>query len=207
MRAGTSIDAPGSRGVALLPARPTCYVSAVLRLVLVALLVPLLVGSARADEKEFLLAIQPQAAMLRIGDQNAWGGGGAIDLNYGITDALAVRVTGAATVHAVPMTMTDPGGTLLAYHAGAGFTYTIDILRLVPYVDFDIGLLGTSRVVNGERQTENHLGMELGVGVDYLINRRYSVGIVARYHAYLTALSEIPVYLYFGPRFAIRFGG
>ena len=93
------------------------------------------------------------------------------------------------------------------YYAGGGLTYTIDILRLVPYVDFSLGLLGTTREVNGERRTRNDLGVELGLGVDYLVNRTVSIGLVVRYHAMVTALSELPVYLFFGPRVAFHFGG
>jgi outer membrane protein W len=198
------------RGVPLprLAARGAAVVRGSVRPVAFALLAALALASpARADEREWILSLQPAAALLHLGGETAWGGGAGLDLSYGFTDALAVRVTGAATAHALGATMNDPGGTVLAYNAGAGLTYTIDILRLVPYVDFAIGLVGTTREVNGERRTSNQLGMELGLGVDYLVSRRWAVGFVVRYHAYLTALSELPVYLYFGPRIALHFGG
>ena len=49
--------------------------------------------------------------------------------------------------------------------------------------------------------------VEIGLGVDYLLTRRIALGFVVRYHAYLTALTQIPVYLYAGPRLALHFGG
>jgi opacity protein-like surface antigen len=162
---------------------------------------------ARADEKEWILAIEPAAALIHVGDASGWGGGGALDLSYGVTDAIAVRLTGATTGHVLSATKDDPGGPLVAYHVGAGLTYTIDIFRVVPYVDFDIGLLGTARSVGGKWQTSNNFGMQIGLGADYLVNRRVAIGLVVRYNAFLTDLSNIPVYLYFGPRVAIHFGG
>lgn len=165
--------------------------------------------TARADEKELILSVEPFFALATTSDQTSPGGGAALDVSYGITDALAIRATGAIAGHSLGKTMDFPAaGTLLAYHAGAGLTYTIDILRLVPYADFSIGLLGTSRPDGkGGQKTDNELGIELGIGVDYLVNRRFAVGVVVRYHAFLTALNDLPSWLYVGPRVAIHFGG
>lgn len=163
--------------------------------------------SARADEREFILALQPAFSLVHVGAQTVYGGGGGIDLSYGITDAVAVRATGAFTGHAIDATRSAPSGTMTAWHAGAGITYTIDILRLVPYFDLSIGILGTRRPSSGgASESRNDLGLEVGIGLDYLITRRVAVGVVVRYHALLTALSTIPVWLYAGPRVAIHFG-
>lgn len=165
-----------------------------------------------ADEKEFVLSLQPGFSMIHIGDQTAWGGGGGLDLSYGVTDAFAVRVTGAFSaqqIDALTMnnTVVNPAGTVLAYHAGVGVTYIVDILRVVPFIDFSLGLLGTRRPTATGDQWSNEFGIEIGIGVDYLITRRIAIGAVVRYHAFLTALATIPVYLYAGPRIAFHFGG
>ena len=87
---------------------------------------------ARADEKEVILAVQPAFAVVSLHKsslydlQYAWGGGGGIDLTYGLTDAFAVRATGSLTAHSLDATKTDPGGTLYAWHAGAGATYAVE---------------------------------------------------------------------------------
>lgn len=169
---------------------------------------------ARAGEKEWILALQPGFAFVKIDDRIAWGGGGGIDASYGVTDNLAVRVTGAVTEHLLdpkrdPTTMklTAPGGPVTAYHAGAGITYAVDILRLVPYFDVSVGLLGLVQPTDKGPKPTFDFGVEIGLGVDYLINRRVAVGFVVRYHAYLTSITQIPVYMYAGPRVAIHWGG
>ncbi len=172
-----------------------------------ALAAVLLGAPARADEKEWVLSLDPAASLIHVGDASGWGGGGGLDLTYGVTDALALRVTGAATGHVLGPTMTEPGDTLLAYYAGAGLSYAIDVIRLVPYVDVSLGLLGHAREINGAWQTTNNVGLEIGLGADYAINRRVSVGVVVRYFAVLQQVSSIPIYLYFGPRLAFHFGG
>ena len=172
---------------------------------------------AYAEEKELVLSLQPGFAVARVGDRTAWGGGGGLDVQYGITDSLWLRVTGAYSAHNLPAldkTATSaalPGGLLSAFHAGAGVTYAIDIVRLVPFFDLSIGLLGMRQPIAAASGTTSKtgydFGVEIGVGADYLINRRLSVGFVVRYHAYLTAIADIPIYLYAGPRLAVHFGG
>jgi outer membrane protein W len=170
-------------------------------------------GGAAADEKEWILAFQPGASMIHVADRDAWGGAFALDLSYGVTDAIAVRATGAYSAHSLPdlrNKMGDllmPGGFTSAWNAGLGVTYTIDILRLVPYVDFAVGLIGARYPTDKGDVTRNELGLEIGIGLDYLVSRRVAVGVIVRYHAFLTAISQLPVYLYFGPRLALHFGG
>ncbi len=154
-----------------------------------------------ADEKEWLVGVAPAASLIHVGGRTAWGGGAGLDLGYGVSDALALRLTGAFTAQAVD------DGTVLNYWAGAGLTYTIDILRLVPYIDFSIGVLGTRKPTAQGDQWSTDFGVEVGLGADYLIRRWIALGFVVRYHASLTAITEIPVYLYFGPRLAFKFGG
>jgi hypothetical protein len=175
------------------------------------LILAALARPAAADEREFMLAVEPAFSLIHVGNSTAWGGGGGVDLSYGVSDAIAIRVTGAFTGQAIGDYTTDttrnPSGTVLSYHAGAGLTYIIDILRVVPFIDFSFGLVGSRRPTPQGDVWQNDFGMEIGIGLDYLINRRIAVGAVVRYHAYLTALSTIPVWLYAGPRIAFHFGG
>jgi hypothetical protein len=176
------------------------------------LLLAALAQRAAADEKEFLLAVQPGFSLIHVGDQTAWGGGAGVDFAYGVTDALAVRATGAFTGQAIGEAkmndqVTAPSGTVLSYFAGVGVTYTIDVLRVVPYIDFAVGALGTRRPTLQGDAWGHDFGIEIGLGLDYLVNRRFAVGVVVRYHAFLTAIADLPVYLYAGPRLAVHFGG
>ena len=166
-----------------------------------------LARGAAADEKEFVLSVAPAFSFLRVDGQTAVGGGGAVDLTYGLTDAFALRATGAFTGQGIGRSDTAPAGSVLAYHAGLGVTYTIDILRVVPSLDFSVGLLGVRRPTSAGDQYTNQFGVEIGLGVDYLLTRRFAIGVVVRYHASLTSITELPAYVYLGPRLSIHFDG
>ena len=182
----------------------------------VGLLTGLLLGAqpARAERGKVSLSLLPAAAVIKTNGAWPWGGGGGLDLRVGVSEALALRLTGSTTAHAVsaitdPATgaLKDPGGTLLAFHAGVGVTYTVDILRLVPTIEASLGLLGTSiKAPGGATWTSTYaFGIQLGLGLDYLVTPRWSVGAVLRYHAYLTRITDVPAYLYFGPRITVHF--
>jgi hypothetical protein len=185
-----------------------------------ALACALAAAPAAADEKEWVLAVHGGASLLHVadpdrsnGDRSAWGGGGGLDVSYGVTDALALRATGTFTGQAIGAELDDmgrtvaPEGAALTWFAGLGLTYTIDILRVVPYLEFAVGALGRRvPTLTGDPWTYD-AAVQIGLGLDYLINRRVAVGLLVRYYAALTAIQTLPVYLYFGPRVAIHFGG
>ena len=64
-------------------------------------------------------------------------------------------------IYAAPRIGEAPAGTLIAYQAGAGLTYTIDILRLVPYFDVAVGILGIARpAADGTTRIDNQFGIQ-----------------------------------------------
>jgi outer membrane protein W len=152
---------------------------------------------AAADERELTLSVAPAASLARLDGNTGWGGGGGLDLAYWITDAVAVRATGSFAAHALG------GGAALLWNAGVGVTYAIDIVRVVPSLDFALGLVGARR----NDTTSDELGLQVGIGVDYLVSRRLAIGAVLRYFAFLTAASELPAWVYVGPRITIHFLG
>jgi hypothetical protein len=171
------------------------------------LLVVAFARAAAADVKEWTVAVTPAASLIHLDGGTAWGGGVGAELNYGVTEGLALHVSGAFTAQGLAQSDATPGGAVLGWFAGAGVTYAIDILRVVPYFDFSLGYLGTRRPTLVGSEVAHDFGVEVGLGVDYLVNRRISVGAVVRYHASLTAIADLPAYLYVGPRLAIHFGG
>lgn len=176
--------------------------------------------TAQAEQREFALGLQPQYGLTYLDDRQAHGGGGSLHLSYGITDAVGVQLLAGATAHPLapiepedPSMKGDPGGQLVTWHASAGVFYALDVVRIVPFFEANIGVLGlyrsTNPTVTGKAPTiENaiNVGASLGLGADYLITRRWSVGVAVRYHAFLTDLARIPIYLTVGPRVSIRFG-
>lgn len=139
-------------------------------------------GSERSacatGEAEWQLSARLGAANVQLGsiDPRApWGFGMALDLEYGITDAWAARVSTGTSIHPVDADMRFglQAGEVTATTALAGVTYTFDVLRLVPYGELAIGLVRFGGAVASPHTT---LASELGVGADYLLTRRWSLG-------------------------------
>jgi Outer membrane protein beta-barrel domain len=141
-------------------------------------------GTARAaGEAEWQLSMRLGAANVSLGsiDPRApWGMGGALDLEYGITDAWAGRISIGGSLHPVSPNMQSglQAGEVTATTALVGVTYTFDVLRLVPYAEIGLGLVRFGGAVNQPRST---LASELGVGADYLLTRRWACGVSFQY--------------------------
>ncbi len=186
------------------------------------LCVVLVASAVHAEKRRVRLGVQPVYALAYVDRRDPSGGGVGVDLAFGVTDALAVRLTGLVSFHAAdgprtPMSTSSgglsgetvgPSGSLSAYGAFAGISYSLDVLRIVPTFDLGLGVLGlrgdarfgTDAGANALLPQVNALAIELGFGADYLISRRWSVGFVLRYHALLTELERAPSFLYVGPR-------
>jgi hypothetical protein len=107
-----------------------------------------------------------------------WGLAGALDLEYGFHEAFAARASVGVVSHPVSaIKNVRPAGTLQARTALIGATYTFDIIRLVPYMEFGIGLLSWT----GPGAPKTSLGTELGLGADYLFTPHWSGGASAQY--------------------------
>jgi hypothetical protein len=176
------------------------------------LLLSLLGSSApvRAEQRELAIGVEPLYGLTYIDQRTPSGGGGDLHISYGITDALAVQVQGGATAHPLQAAMVNMQqllpGTLVTWQASAGIVYALDVVRIVPFFEATLGILGTWTQTSAGVSNTFSVGASLGLGADYLITRRWAVGVVARYYASLTDLSQIPIYLTAGPRITVRFG-
>jgi opacity protein-like surface antigen len=191
-----------------------------LRLLLGVAGVCLAATAAQAEQRELTLGLQPLYGLTYLDARQASGGGGNLHLGYGITDAVGVQILAGASGHPLSpiepedaSMKGDPGGQLVTWHAAAGVVYALDVVRIVPFFEANIGVLGLYRSTNptGNQKTPTiehaiNVGASLGLGADYLITRRWSVGVAIRYHAFLTDLARIPIYLTVGPRVSLRFG-
>ena len=96
-----------------------------------------------------------------------------------------------------------------------GLNYSLDVIRLVPSFDLQLGLLGLrgnaafadTAKSNTVVASSTAFGIGVGFSLDYLLTRHWAIGLVVRYHAFLTDMTRIPVYLFVGPRVTFRFGG
>jgi hypothetical protein len=139
-------------------------------------------GAARAaGENEWQLAARLGAQTVNVDGRKPWGPTLALDVAYGLNDAWAVRASLEASSHSVsPENPQDtrPVGNVNRQAALLGLTYTIDVLRLVPYVDLDIGVVHLGGALT---QPQTLLAMQLGVGADWFVNRQWTAGLGFRY--------------------------
>jgi hypothetical protein len=138
--------------------------------------------SARAaGESEWQLSARTGVATVTVDQRTTWGFAAALDLEYGLTDSWALRATLATTLHSVdpagPMD-TRPAGKIETSSGLAGLTYTIDILRLVPYADLQVGAFDVRGAVTTPRLT---FISALGLGADYFVTRQWTTGIYFQY--------------------------
>ena len=135
---------------------------------------------AAAGEQEWQLSARAGAAALDVDGRHPFGATAGLDLEYGLNDAWAARLSVGSGFHPVdahPMTHL-PGGTVRTTSALLGVTYTFDVLRLVPYLQTGIGVINFGgAVVNSGTAFD----AELGLGADYLVTRRWAVGGVLQY--------------------------
>lgn len=164
--------------------------------------------AARAEQRELQLGLQPVYGITYIDQRSPSGGGGNLQLSYGITDAVGIQLHGGLTAHPLAEDMDKmlPAGLLLTWHASVGVMYALDIVRVVPYFEASVGILGVTTRTTAGAGTSLNAGAEIGLGADYMLNRRWAVGVALRYHAFLTDLGRIPLYLTVGPRVVLRFG-
>ena len=151
--------------------------------VLFALALSLLLGrvAAAAGEREWQVALRAGAGTVNVDGRKPWGIAGGLDIEYGVTDGWAIRASLEASRHSVdktgPMDL-RPAGTLHTDAAMIGLTYTFDVLRLVPYAELQIGMIQLGGAV---LTPQTLLAMELGVGGDYFVTRRFTAGLAFHY--------------------------
>lgn len=146
----------------------------------VVLLVGLSSGGARADEDDWQVAARAGLAGVVADGRSPLGFGLGGDVQYGLDDAWAVRLSLAGAGQSVDADKEHmlPGGTMWSYAAFAGLGYTMDVLRLLPTFEAGLGILGVRGAV---KKNQLAVGVQIGLGADYLLTPRFSVGLTAQY--------------------------
>ncbi len=138
-------------------------------------------AAAAAGEHEWQVALRAGAGTVSVDGRKPWGLAGGLDVEYGLTDAWAVRLSVEGSTHDVSKANDmdlRPAGAVRTDAAMLGVTYTVDILRLVPYGTLQMGLLQVRGAVT---TPQSLLAMELGVGADYYVTRRFTAGLSFHY--------------------------
>jgi hypothetical protein len=139
-------------------------------------------ASARAaGEKEWQLGARTGVGTVTVDGRTTWGFVAAVDVEYGLSDTWALRGTIMSSLHSVERDNemdTRPVGKLVTSAALAGLTYTIDILRLVPYADLQLGVARTDGAVVSPGFA---FVSALGVGADYYVTPLWTTGAFFQY--------------------------
>jgi hypothetical protein len=134
-----------------------------------------------AGEKEWQLGGRTGVGTVSVDGRTTWGFVAAIDVDYGLSDSWALRGTLASSLISVDKENdadARPVGKLVSSAALAGLTYTIDILRLVPYANLQLGLAH----VDGAVVSPGFAFVSvLGVGADYYVTPLWTTGASFQY--------------------------
>jgi hypothetical protein len=135
---------------------------------------------AHADQDDWEISARAGVASVVVDGRDPLGVGLGLDVQYGLDDAWAARLSASGGRHGVDADPARgrPGGTIWSYSAFAGINYTMDVLRLLPTFELGLGYLGIAGAVQAERRT---LGVQAGIGADYLWSPRFTVGAKAEY--------------------------
>jgi hypothetical protein len=135
-------------------------------------------ASASAAEGEGLVAVGAAFATARADGRWVPGGGISMTGQYGLDDTWSVRAAFSASWHPVRAEELRPAGHIRALGFSAGVTYTLDVLRVVPFVTAG---LAVQNLGGRLRDARSDLGIALGGGADYLLDRRWALGLELAY--------------------------
>jgi len=135
---------------------------------------------ARADADDWQVAGRAGVASVVVDGRSPLGVGAGSDIQYGINDTFAARLSLSGGLQHVSVDTNNklPGGSIYSYAAFAGFGYTMDVLRLLPTFEAGLGVWGVRGAVKSDHTS---VGAQLGIGADYLLTPRFSLGLTAQY--------------------------
>lgn len=153
------------------------------------------IGSApaAASDGESALSVSANYATYITPDYSPNGGVIGLSFERGFSDVLAWRIAGGGGVYYGAEQITYSG------HATFGFTYLLDILKYVPYVEAGVGGI---LIAGGDAGTSIHPLIQVGVGLDILKNRTFSYGVHLQFETLLQQTSFFTV----GARATWRWG-
>lgn len=137
-------------------------------------------GASAAGQDELQVSLRIGTGMVNVDGREPWGIATALDAAYGLSDAWALRLSLEGSLHSVSANAQSslPGGAIRTDAIMAGAVYALDILRLVPYAELE---LGVAQIAGAVREPQTMLATELGVGADYFATRQLLAGVSFQY--------------------------
>jgi hypothetical protein len=135
-------------------------------------------GMAQAvAEEEWQLGASAGFASLRAAGRSWPGAQAGLELQRGFTGGWSLGLAGDLSLHRVPASGTEGARTSSAAGLAATVVYALDVLRVVPLAEAGVALV----VLGGDGvERRGHLGLELGLGAEWLLDRRWAVALIAR---------------------------
>jgi hypothetical protein len=165
--------------------------------------------AAHAFERSQGFGLDAGLAVLSVGGEAAETG-----ISFGLHYSIAlndqfdfVAEAGGAVVDLDPIVapMAPTNRPSMLWNTDAGVIYKLDIVQFVPY----FGALVGGYVLNGGSLPAAQVqpGVELAVGADYLLSRKWAVGLAIREHLLFTDMGDYPSYLTVTGRLEYTWGG
>jgi hypothetical protein len=148
----------------------------------------------QAGEGELTLGLGPSWASLPtrgMEGQSGLGGQLTADLRFGHFWGLTAGV-GDGYLLSIPEE--DLPGQHLG-HLWVGVLYNLDVATYVPFATLSATAYLASPTLEDAEGQEVHAGARFSLGVDVRRHRHFSYGVEAAMHAFLTDLSQYPVFL------------
>lgn len=132
-----------------------------------------------AGANEWQLSLRAGIGVVNVGS-DPWGVAGGVDVEYGLTDAWALRgsLEGSTRSLSADKQAGTAAGSEHMDAALVGITYTIDVLRLVPYATL---LFGVAQIGGPLAPPVTMFASELGLGGDYYLTRQLRAGLSFQY--------------------------
>jgi hypothetical protein len=107
------------------------------------------------------------------GDNASPGMQVGVEATLGVTDAWAGRAAVSSSWQADPAS----GGPGHVTAVSLGATFSLDVVRWVPFGDVGFSLAD----LRGDGASSQRLGPQIGLGVEYLLSRRWTLAALARF--------------------------
>ncbi|MCD6499929.1 MAG: hypothetical protein J7M25_16670 [Deltaproteobacteria bacterium] len=154
---------------------------------------------ARAGDGEWILSVSPEAAMARAWGKTHWGPGMELAVEYGLSDSWTLR--GQATYAALWAPGSQPNSMLSMVQGGADVVWNLDVLRLIPFIHAG---LAAAALGGRDQKWTPFLAIRIGAGLDYLLNRCWTVGMTVTYNLLVPKVTQVPALLGLGFRATYR---
>lgn len=152
---------------------------------------------ARAVERQHHIGVDPNITILDVDDKSTLDVGVGVNAHYtyGITDQFLFMGELGGAIVALDQKQDTPKTPHTrpseVDHVALGAGYVLDVLQFVPYGGV---LLGGYRLAGGTLDSALFLpGVELTLGLDYLLARHIAIGFAYQQHMLVTKMSTYPV--------------